>query len=320
MTSLNPSPRLVSAVQVATTLPFFLLTLPAGALTDVVDPRRLLIVAQRVIAAVSIAFGAVVSAGLASPPSLLATSFLMGLGGAFAAPAWLLITPILVPRSDLDSAIAIDTASYNVARAIGPAIAGYAIAWFSIALPFWCCCAGNLGLLAALIWWRAPCKAKGNAAGRTPDQRDDDRAALRSLQPRDGRDAHPRHRLLSLRQRLSRAAAPRGARRQGRGGGLWPTHGGDRRRLDPCHIVARLAEDAARPERTGRGWGRSGRSPRSFCSPRRVGRRWRWSRASLRAARRSSRSRPFLSRRRWRCRIGCAAGAWRFSSLPISAR
>ena len=36
MTSLNPSPRLVSAVQVATTLPFFLLTLPAGALTDVV--------------------------------------------------------------------------------------------------------------------------------------------------------------------------------------------------------------------------------------------------------------------------------------------
>ena len=160
MTSLNPSPRLVSAVQVATTLPFFLLTLPAGALTDVVDPRRLLIVAQAFIAAVSIVFGAVVSAGLASPPSLLGTSFLMGLGGAFAAPAWLLITPILVPRSDLDSAIAIDTATYNVARALGPAIAGYAIAWFSIALPFWCCCAGNLGLLAALIWWRAPCRPK----------------------------------------------------------------------------------------------------------------------------------------------------------------
>jgi predicted MFS family arabinose efflux permease len=160
MTSLNPSPRLVSAVQVATTLPFFLLTLPAGALTDVVDPRRLLIVAQTFVAAVSIAFGAVVSAGWASPHSLLATSFLMGLGGAFAAPAWLLITPILVARSDLDSAIAIDTASYNVARAIGPAIAGYAIAWVSIALPFWCCCAGNLGLLASLIWWRAPCRAR----------------------------------------------------------------------------------------------------------------------------------------------------------------
>ena len=160
MTRLNPSPIMVSAVQVATTLPMFLLTLPAGALSDVVDPRRLLIVAGAAGAAVSIAFSAAVSAGLAGPLSLLATTFLLGMGGALAAPAWLLITPILVPRPELDSAIAIDTASYNVARAIGPAIAGYAIVRFSIALPFWCCCVGNLMLLAALIWWRAPPRPK----------------------------------------------------------------------------------------------------------------------------------------------------------------
>ncbi|HEY1782777.1 MAG TPA: MFS transporter [Roseiarcus sp.] len=160
MTRLNPSPIMVSAVQVATTLPMFLLTLPAGALSDVVDPRRLLIVAGTAAAVVSIAFSAAVSAGLASPLSLLATTFLLGMGGALAAPAWLLITPILVPRSELDGAIAIDTASYNVARAIGPAIAGYAIARFSIALPFWGCCAGNLMLIAALIWWRAPPRPK----------------------------------------------------------------------------------------------------------------------------------------------------------------
>jgi predicted MFS family arabinose efflux permease len=160
MTSLNPSPRLVSAVQVVTTLPFFILTLPAGALTDVVDPRRLLIVAEAAVTVVSIAFAAAVSYGLGSPTSLLATSFLMGICGALAAPAWLLINTILVRRAQLDSAIAIDTASYNVARAIGPAIAGYAIARFSIALPFWCCCVGNLGLLAALIWWRAPRRPK----------------------------------------------------------------------------------------------------------------------------------------------------------------
>ena len=156
MTSLNPSPRLVSAVQVATTLPLFLLTLPAGALSDVVDPRRLLIVAEAIVTVISIVFAAVVSYGLGSPAPLLGTSFLMGVGGALAAPAWLLITPILVPRSDLDSAIAIDTASYNVARAIGPAIAGYAIVALSIAIPFWGCCLGNLAILTALIWWRAP--------------------------------------------------------------------------------------------------------------------------------------------------------------------
>jgi predicted MFS family arabinose efflux permease len=156
MTSLNPSPRLVSAVQVATTLPLFLLTLPAGALSDVVDPRRLLIVAQVGVVAISISFAVLVSAGLVSPASLLGTSFLLGIGGALSAPAWLLISPMLVPRPELDSAIAIDSASYNVARAIGPAIAGYAIAMLSIAVPFWCCCAGNLALLAALIWWQAP--------------------------------------------------------------------------------------------------------------------------------------------------------------------
>ena len=160
MTGLNPSPRMVSAVQVATTLPLFLLTLPAGALSDVVDPRRLLIVAQAGVVAISIPFAAAVTAGLENPPSLLTTSFLLGIGGALAAPAWLLITPMLVPRSDLDSAIAINNAAYNVARAIGPAIAGYAIAKLSIAVPFWCCFIGNFALLVALLWWRAPRRPK----------------------------------------------------------------------------------------------------------------------------------------------------------------
>ena len=160
MTSLNPSPRLVSAVQVATTLPLFLLTLPAGALSDVVDPRRLLIVTQTVAVVISVVFAATASFGLAGPVSLLTTSFLMGLCGALAAPAWLLVTTLLVRTADLDSAVAVDTAGYNVARAVGPAIAGYAIAKLSIAVPFWCCCAGNLALLAALIWWRAPRRPK----------------------------------------------------------------------------------------------------------------------------------------------------------------
>ena len=59
MTSLNPDPMMVSAVQVATTLPMFLLTLPAGALTDIIDARRLLIGAQLAVTAISIVFAAV---------------------------------------------------------------------------------------------------------------------------------------------------------------------------------------------------------------------------------------------------------------------
>jgi MFS family permease len=160
MTSLNPDPMMVSAVQVATTFPMFLMTLPAGVLTDIVDSRRLLIGSQLAVTAISIVFAALVSLHLATPPVLLATAFFLGATGALSAPAWLFITPMLVPRHDLDSAVAINNASYNVSRAIGPVIGGLAIAAFSIALPFWCFCVGNAAVVAALLWWRAPRRAK----------------------------------------------------------------------------------------------------------------------------------------------------------------
>ncbi|HLX97994.1 MAG TPA: MFS transporter, partial [Roseiarcus sp.] len=82
MTSLNPDPMMVSAVQIATTLPMFLLTLPAGVLTDIIDARRLLIGAQLAVTAVSIVFSAVVALHLATPAVLLATAFCLGGTGA----------------------------------------------------------------------------------------------------------------------------------------------------------------------------------------------------------------------------------------------
>ena len=159
MTGLNPNPLVVSAVQVATTLPMFLLTIPAGALADVADPRRLLIVAQVGVVAVGVAFAAVVTLNLATPSAVLVTTFLLGAAGALAAPSWQIITPLLVPRDDLDQAIAINSASYNVSRAIGPALGGLAISALSIKVPFWVYVAAGLGVLGALLWWRAPRKA-----------------------------------------------------------------------------------------------------------------------------------------------------------------
>ena len=78
MTSLNPDPMMVSAVQVATTLPMFLLTLPAGALTDIIDARRMLIGAQIAVTAISIVFAVVVSLHWATPAVLLVTTFCLG--------------------------------------------------------------------------------------------------------------------------------------------------------------------------------------------------------------------------------------------------
>jgi MFS family permease len=160
MTSLNSDPMMVSAVQVATTLPLCLLTLPAGALADIVDARRLLIGAQAFVVLVAITFATIVTLRLATPQILLATTFALGAGGALAAPAWLVITPMLVSKEELDSAIAINNTSFNVSRAIGPALGGLTIAALSIDVPFWCYCACNLALLAAVVWWRAPRRIK----------------------------------------------------------------------------------------------------------------------------------------------------------------
>ena len=101
MTSLSASPLDVSLVQVAVSLPLFLFTLPAGALADVIDSRRLLIVVELAIIVISAALAALVSLGLASPAALLISTFLLGVGGALSAPAWQSITPLLVPREEL---------------------------------------------------------------------------------------------------------------------------------------------------------------------------------------------------------------------------
>ena len=76
ITSIDPNPMMVSLVQVAVSLPLFLFTLPAGALADVLDSRRLLIAVETAILAVSVIFAGLVSFGLATPTFLLATTFL----------------------------------------------------------------------------------------------------------------------------------------------------------------------------------------------------------------------------------------------------
>jgi MFS family permease len=156
ITSLDADPVTVSLVQVAVSLPLFLFTLPSGALADVIDSRRLLIAAEIAIFAVSIAFAGLVSLKLATPTLLLATTFLLGIGGALTSPAWGATIPMLVPKRELDSATAANGAGFNIGRAAGPALGGLAIGALGIAFPFWVFALSNVGVIAALIWWRAP--------------------------------------------------------------------------------------------------------------------------------------------------------------------
>jgi predicted MFS family arabinose efflux permease len=156
ITGLNASPVAVSLVQVAVSLPLFLFTLPAGALADVIDSRRLLIAVETAILAVSAIFALLVSLHLVSPALLLATTFLLGLGGALTSPAWGSTVPLLVSKDDLDGSTSANSVGFNLGRAIGPAIGGGAIAEFGISFPFWVFVASNVGIVAALLWWRVP--------------------------------------------------------------------------------------------------------------------------------------------------------------------
>jgi len=159
MTGLNPDPLIVALVQVATTLPMFLLGLPAGALADILDRRRLLIAVQVTLTLLTAGFGLIVDLNLVTPSLLLGFTFLFGAGAALIAPAWQAIVPQLVPREDLPNAVALNSVGINISRAIGPALAGIIIGLAGLAAPFWLNAVSNLGVIGALIWWKPPAAA-----------------------------------------------------------------------------------------------------------------------------------------------------------------
>ena len=156
MTTLDLDPLAVSLVHAATTLPMFLFVLPARALADIVDPRRLILYLSCAIAVLIVAFASLVSAELAAPVSLLLTTLLLSALWSVNAPSWLAILPALVSRSDLPGAVAANGVAYNLSRTIGPALAGVIIAKCGLSAPYWAFALANVVVIVALIWWRAP--------------------------------------------------------------------------------------------------------------------------------------------------------------------
>ena len=157
MTDLTVDPLMVSMVQVATGLPMFLLALPAGALADIVDKRRLLIWAEIGIVAIAATFAVLVSFSRITPSTLLLFTSLLGAGAAIIAPAWQSIVPLLIKRKeDLPAAVALNSVGVNISRAIGPALVGVLTVGIGVAAPFWINALSNLGSIGGLLWWRSP--------------------------------------------------------------------------------------------------------------------------------------------------------------------
>jgi MFS family permease len=154
MTSLNPDPFIVSLVQVAASLPMFIFAIVAGALADIFDRRKLIIVIQIIVTLLIVGFTFMIRLGLVTPTSLLVFVFLVTTAAALIMPVWQSIVSQLVPRTLIQPAVALNSAGVNVSRAVGPALAGVIIAAWGMAAPFWLNAISNLAVIAALGWWR----------------------------------------------------------------------------------------------------------------------------------------------------------------------
>ena len=161
MTEMAPDPSMVALVQAATTLPVFLFSLPAGALADLVDRRRLLLGIQVCLGATSVCLALAATFGLMTPWLLLGLVFAGGLATAFMGPAWQSIVPEVVPREVLRPAVALNSLGVNIARAIGPALGGLIVATSGAALAYWLDAGSYLLIFAALLWWKRPLGVPG---------------------------------------------------------------------------------------------------------------------------------------------------------------
>ena len=158
MTSLDPNPLIVSLVQVANSLPLFLFALPAGALADMIDKRRFILLLEVLTTLFSAVFALLVSLHQATPGLLLLFLLLVGTLGALEMPAWQAIVPLLVPRAALSSAVAVNSLGVNISRVLGPALTGVVILGLGIAAPFWLDAFSNLGVIAVIYWWCPPAR------------------------------------------------------------------------------------------------------------------------------------------------------------------
>ncbi|MFN7110093.1 MAG: MFS transporter [Brevundimonas sp.] len=154
MTSLTNSAFWVALVQACASLPIFLLSLPAGALADIVDRRRLLVVAQGLIFAAAAALAASTYLGLTTPMILLLLTATMGAGAALSAPAFQASLPELVDTRVLAGAVSLNSLGVNIARAVGPALGGLIVALSGTWLVYALNALSVIGVILVLIRWR----------------------------------------------------------------------------------------------------------------------------------------------------------------------
>lgn len=149
-------PTIVALVQTATMLPMMLLALPGGVLADAFDRRYLLLGIQGYFLVVALVLATLAALGQLQPVLLLTFTFAIGMGVALQLPTWQPLITELVPRAQIPAATRLDMVNVNVARAIGPALAGGIIALWGVPPVFFFDAGCVAVLLAILVLWKRP--------------------------------------------------------------------------------------------------------------------------------------------------------------------
>jgi MFS family permease len=151
MTSLSDNALMVSLVQAATIIPVFLFALPAGAIADIVDRRIFIVGTQTWMLLAAAILTVTTMLGVTGAWGLLGLTLAIGLGSAMNSPAWGSVMIEAVPRSDLVQAVALNGVGFNIARAVGPALAGFLLLLGGPALTFGLNAVSYLAVILVLL-------------------------------------------------------------------------------------------------------------------------------------------------------------------------
>jgi MFS family permease len=160
MVSLGAGPMYVALTQTASALPFFVFALPAGSIGDIVDRRRLILYTEFWMVGVATVLAVATIFGFMSPWLLLLLTFALSAGDAMETPTWRAVLPEMVEKDDLTAASALNGIEFNLARAVGPALAGVVIAVAGVGAAFALNAVSFVGVIVLVARWKRPVRRR----------------------------------------------------------------------------------------------------------------------------------------------------------------
>jgi MFS family permease len=159
MTSLTTSPLYIALIQTASALPFFLLAIPAGTMGDIIDRRKLILGTETWMLLASVVLAVATMEGAMTPWLLLLITLALSAGDAVESPAWRATFPELVSKEDLPAALALNGVEFNLARAVGPGVAGIIVSVLGVGVAFVLNAFSFLGVIIVVFRWKRPVRA-----------------------------------------------------------------------------------------------------------------------------------------------------------------